>query len=255
MKTIWKIMPSAAAWWLAALVTCSAANAAELALVSSAGPLPQVLGALAPMFEKASGNKIKLSVKPAPEIIKAVKEGAAIDLIITNQEPVDALVKDGGVAAGGSSRVMLSRVGVAVRAGAPKPDIGTVAAFKAALVNAKTIAYSRGSSGQHFETVVERLGLTEALKAKTIRVQGQPVGAVVAKGEAELGMQQVAELLPVAGVDLVGPLPNELQKIIAYAAAIPAKAKEADAARAFVKFIASESAIAKLKAMGMDPAN
>jgi molybdate transport system substrate-binding protein len=255
MKATSKIVTSATALCLAALVSCGGAIAAEIALVSSAGPLPEVLGALAPMFEKASGHKLKLTVKSAPDIVKAVKAGDAIDLVITNDEFVDALVKDGSVAANGSTRIMLSRVGAAVRAGAPKPDISTAAAFKAALVNAKTIAYSRGTSGQHIETVVERLGLTEALKAKTIRVQGQPVGAVVAKGEAEFGIQQVAELLPVAGIDMVGPLPNDLQKVIVYVAAVPAKAKEADAARAFVKFVTSEGAVSKLKAMGIDPAN
>jgi molybdate transport system substrate-binding protein len=255
MKARSKIVTSAAALCLAALASCGGAVAAEVALVSSAGPLPEVLGAMAPMFEKASGHKLKLAVKSGPDIIKAVKAGDAIDLVITNDEFVDALVKDGSIAANGSSKIMLSRVGAAVRAGAAKPDISTVAAFKAALVNAKTIAYSRGTSGQHLETVIERLGLTEALKAKTIRVQGQPVGAVVAKGEAEFGIQQVAELLPVAGIDMIGPLPNDLQKIIVYMAGIPAKAKEADAAKAFVKFVTSEGAVAKLKTMGIDPVN
>ena len=150
---------------------------------------------------------------------------------------------------------MLSRVGVAVRAGAAKPDIGTADALKAALLAAKTVAYSQGASGQHFVTVIARLGLIDALKPKTIIVQGRPVGAAVASGEAEIGVQQVAELLPVPGIDLVGPLPGDLQKIIVYAAGVPAKAKEPDAAKAFVKFLASETAVAVLKKKGMDPAS
>jgi molybdate transport system substrate-binding protein len=254
MKAALRVMTSAAALCLGALISCGSVTAAELTLVSTAGPLPEVLGALTPMFEKASGHKVKLSVKAAPAIVKDVKDGAAIDLIIANAEPVDELVKDGSIGAAGSARVWLSRVGVAVRAGAPKPDIGTTDAFKAALVAAKSVAYSQGSSGQHFLTVVARLGLVEVIKSKAIITQGRPVGAAVASGEAEIGVQQVAELLPVAGITFVGPLPGDLQKIIAYSAGVPAKAKEADAAKAFVKFLSSEAAVSVVKKMGMDPA-
>jgi molybdate transport system substrate-binding protein len=248
-------MTSATALCLGAVISCNAALAAEITVISSAGPMPEVLGALIPVFEKASGHKVTIKFQGAPDTVKQVNEGADTDVLIATSETFDGLVKDGKIAANGRSTIMLSRVGVAVRAGAPKPDIGSVAAFKNALVNAKSVAYSRGTSGQHFETVVERLGLTEALKAKTIRVQGQPVGAVVAKGEAEIGMQQVAELLPVAGIDLVGPLPDDLQKIIVYAAAIPAKAKNAETAKAFVKFLTSEGAVSVFKKKGMDPAS
>jgi molybdate transport system substrate-binding protein len=248
-------MTSAAALCLGALISGSAAIAAEITVISSAGPMPEVMGALIPVFEKASGHKVTIKFQGAPDTIKQINEGANTDVLIATSETFDGLVKDGKIAANGRSTIMLSRVGVAVRAGAPKLDIGTVAAFKAALVNAKSVAYSRGTSGQHFETVVERLGLTEALKAKTIRVQGEPVGAAVARGEAEIGMQQVAELLPVPGIDLVGPLPGDLQKIIVYAAAIPAKAKDADTARAFVKFLTSEGAMSVFKKKGMDPAS
>ena len=148
---------------------------------------------------------------------------------------------------------MLSRVGVAVRKGAAKPNIATADGLKAALVAAKTVGYSQGTSGQHFLTVVERLGLVDVIKPKAVVVQGRPVGAAVASGEAEIGVQQVAELLPVAGIDLVGPLPGDLQKIIVYAAGVPAKAKEAGGARAFIRFLASDTAVSKLKEMGMNP--
>ncbi len=250
-----KIVASAAALCVSVLIAGSAANAAEITLVSTAGPMPEVLGTLAPMFEKASGHKVKLGFKAAPAIIKDVKDGASIDLIVANPEPIDELAKDGAIAAGGSSRIMLSRVGVAVRAGAPKPNIATADALKAALIAAKSVAYSQGASGQHFLTVIARLGLVDVLKPKTIIVQGRPVGAAVASGEAEIGVQQVAELLPVAGIDLLGPLPGDLQKIIVYSAGVPAKAKEADAAKAFVKFLSSEAAVSMIKQKGMDPAS
>jgi molybdate transport system substrate-binding protein len=149
---------------------------------------------------------------------------------------------------------MLSRVGVAVKAGAPKPDIGSADALKAALIAAKSVAYSQGASGRHFLTVIARLGLVDTLKPKTVIVQGKPVGAAVAAGEAEIGVQQVAELLPVPGIDLVGPLPGDLQKIIVYDADIPSGAKNAEAAKALIAFLSSEAAVSMLKQKGMDPA-
>ncbi|MEA2903677.1 MAG: molybdate transport system substrate-binding protein [Alphaproteobacteria bacterium] len=251
MRTYAKIAAAAACW---SMLAGSVAIAADIAVISSAGPMPGVMGALIPAFEHASGHKVTIKFQGTPDTIRQINEGASTDVLIATSETFDSLIKEGQIAANGRTPIMLSRVGVAVRAGAPKPDIATVAAFKAALLNAKTVAYSRGTSGLHFETVVERLGLTDALKAKTIRVEGQPVGAVVAKGEAEIGMQQLAELLPVAGIDLVGPLPGDLQKIIVYAAAIPAKAKNPDAAKALVEFLASEAAASVFKKKGMDPA-
>jgi molybdate transport system substrate-binding protein len=213
------------------------------------------MGVLGPMFEKASGHTVKLSIKAAPAIIKDVKEGASIDLIVSGNDTIDALVKDGLIAAGSSAKVMQSRVGLGVRTGAPKPDISTVDALKAALLAAKTVAHSQGTSGQYFTTVVAKLGIADALKPKTIIVSGRPVGAAVASGEAEIGIQQVAELVPVPGVTLVGPLPADVNRIIGYSVGIPSKAKEMDAAKAFAKFIASGEALAAYKQKGMEPAS
>ncbi|HWN49273.1 MAG TPA: substrate-binding domain-containing protein, partial [Xanthobacteraceae bacterium] len=230
MSTWSKIAVWAAAGYLSTLITGSAAIAAEITVVSTAGPMPEMMGALVPMFEQASGHKVTIKFQGAPQTMNQLKEGASIDLVIAGDDVIDELVKNGAV--GGSSKIMLSRVGVAVRAGAPKPDIGSADAFKAALIAAKSVAYSQGASGQHFATVIARLGLVDTLKSKTIIVQGKPVGAAVAAGEAEIGVQQVAELLPVSGIDFVGPLPGNLQKIIVYAAAVPVKAKEPEAATA-----------------------
>jgi molybdate transport system substrate-binding protein len=242
-----------AAVCLTALAT--SANAAEITVVATGGPLPEVMGVLKPMFEKASGNTVKLSIKAAPAIIKEVKEGASIDLIVANDEAIDALVKDGLIAAGSSAKVMQSRVGLGVRTGAPKPDISTAEALKATLLNAKTVAYSQGASGQFFTTVIAKLGIGDQLKPKTIIVSGRPVGAAVASGEAEVGIQQVAELVPVAGVTLVGALPMEVNRIIGYSVGIPGKAKEMDAAKALARFIASPEALAAYKQKGMEPAS
>ena len=252
-STALKIIAFATAAGLSAMVAGGSAIAAEINVVSTPGPMPEVMGALIPIFERASGHKVTIKFQGAPATIGQLKEGAGIDLLIADEDVIGNLVKDGTIAAGGSSRVMLSRVGVAVRAGAPKPNIGSADALKAALVAAKSVAYSQGASGQHFLTVIARLGLVDTLKPKTIIVQGKPVGAAVAAGEAEIGIQQVAELLPVPGIDLVGPLPGDLQKIIVYVAGVTAKAKDPEAAKALVKFLASEAAVSVMKQKGMDP--
>ena len=247
---------------LAALATAvcatalaASANAADITVVATGGPLPEVMGVLGPMFEKASGHKVNLSIKAAPAIIKDVKDGASIDLIVSGDDTVDTLVKDGLVAAGSSAKVMQSRVGLGVRTGAPKPDISTSEALKASLLAAKTVAHSQGTSGQFFTSLIAKLGIADALKPKIIVVTGRPVGAAVASGEAEIGIQQVAELVPVPGVALVGPLPADVNRVIGYSVGIPAKAKEMDAAKAFAKFIASGEALAAYKQKGMEPAS
>jgi molybdate transport system substrate-binding protein len=213
------------------------------------------MSVLAPLFEKASGHKVKVSMKAVPAIVKDLKEGTNIDLIVSGSPTIDELVKDGMIAPESSARVMQSRVGLGVRTGAPKPDIGTSEKLKTALLAAKSVAHSQGTSGQIFQGVMAKLGIGEALKPKIIVVTGQPVGAVVAKGEAEIGIQQVAELVPVAGVTLVGPLPAELNQVIGYSLGVPSKAKEMEPAKALAKFIASPEAMAAYKQKGMEPAN
>src|SRR5262245_25947665 len=178
-----KITALATAVCLTALT--AGTQAAEITVVATGGPLPEVMGVLAPMFEKASGHTVKLSIKGAPAIIKEIKDGASIDLIVSGDDTVDALVKDGLIAAGSAAKVMQSRVGAGVRTGAPRPDISTSDALKATLLAAKSVAHSQGTSGQFFTTVIAKLGIADALKAKTIVVTGRPVGDAVAKGEAE----------------------------------------------------------------------
>ena len=243
-----KFTAMTAALCLSALVA-GTASAGEITVVSSGGPLPDVLGTLMPMFEKATGNKVKISFKGEPAIAEDIKQGAA-DLVITNTEVVDDLSGAGSVS--GKTLLMISKVGIAVKAGAPKPDVSTPDKLKAALLAAKTVGYSRGASGRHFATVLDKLGIADAIKPKAVVVQGRPVGAAIASGEAELGFQQVAELRPVAGVDQFGELPPSLQKAIPYSAAIVAKGKDADTAKALVNYLRSEPALEVLKKKGMD---
>jgi molybdate transport system substrate-binding protein len=235
---------------LGALVA-GTANAAEITVVAGGGPLPDVLGSLMPMFEKATGNKVKISFKGGPAITADVKQGAA-DLVITGTEAVDALAASGDVAGNGKTLLMISKVGVAVKAGAAKPDISTPERFKAALMAAKTVGYSEGASGQHVQTVIQKLGIADAVRGKAVIAQGRPVGAAIASGEAEIGMQQVAELRPVPGIDVIGELPADLQKQIPYSAGIATKAKDAETARALVSFLRSQAAQDVLKRKGMD---
>jgi molybdate transport system substrate-binding protein len=239
----------AVAGCLSALVAGTAAGAAEITVVASGGPLPDVLGTLMPMFEKATGNKVKISFKGEPAIAEDIKQGLP-DLVITNTEVVDELAGGGSIA--GKTLLMISKVGIAVKAGAPKPDVSTPDKLKAALLAAKTVGYSRGASGRHFATVLDKLGIADAIKPKEVVVQGRPVGAAIASGEAEIGFQQVAELRPVPGVDQFGELPPALQKAIPYSAGIPAKAKDAQTAQALVSFLRSEPALEVLKKKGMD---
>ncbi len=246
-----KFAAFALAGCMGALVAGAAANAAEITVDASGGPLPDVMGTLVPMFESATGNKVKISFKGEPAITADVKQGA-VDLVITNTEVVDALAAGGSIVGNGKTLLMISKVGVAVKAGAPKPDISTPEKFKAALMAAKTVGYSQGSSGRHVATVIEKLGITDAVKGKAVIAQGRPVGAAIASGEAEIGMQQVAELRPVAGIDVIGELPADLQKQIPYSAGIPAKAKDAATARALVSFLRSEAALDVLRRKGMD---
>ena len=251
MKTWSKFIVVTIAACLGALVAGAPTQAAEITVVAGGGPLPDVLGTLMPMFEKATGNKVKISFKGGPEITADLKQGAA-DLVITNTEVVDEYAKTGEVADTGKTLLMISKVAVGVKAGAPRPDVSTPDKLKAALLAAKTVGYSQGSSGQHFQTVIQKLGIADAVKAKAVVVQGRPVGAAIASGEAEIGVQQVAELRPVAGVDVIGELPPELQKKLPYSAGVAAKAKDAATARALVTFLRSQPAMDVLKKKGMD---
>jgi molybdate transport system substrate-binding protein len=196
-------------------------------------------------------TKWKISFKGGPAVTADVKQGAA-DLVIIGTDAVDQLAASGDVMGNGKTLLMISKVGIAVKAGAPKPDVSTPEKLKAALLAAKTVGYSQGASGQHFETIIQKLGIADAVKSKAVVVQGRPVGAAVASGEAEIGVQQVAELRPVRGVDQFGEMPGDLQKQIPYSAGIPAKAKDAATARALVSFLRSEAAQEALKRKGMD---
>ena len=210
---------------------------------------------LIPAFERTSGTKIVITWGSTNGLVKDLEGGAGGDLAVLTAEAIDDLIGHAKVVAG--SRVDLARsgIGVAVRKGAKRPDIGSPEALKRALLAAKSVAHSKtGMSGIYFPTVLARLGIAEEMKPKIVTPEpGTPVGEVVAKGGAEIGVQQISELLPVAGIEIVGPLPAALQRITIFSAGVLTAAKEPQAARALVQFVATASR-PLLKDKGLEPA-
>jgi molybdate transport system substrate-binding protein len=234
-----------------AVAVVNAAEAAEVA-VSSLGPGNFVLTALIPMFEGATANKVAITYETGAAILAKIRSGAALDLAILPPQAIDDLAKEGKIA-GGRTDLFVSGVGLAVKAGAPKPDISSAEALKKTLLAAKSVAHSKAQSGIYFLSVLQRLGIADEMKSKLVVVESGPVGAAAAKGDAEIAIQQVTELMPVAGIDVVGPLPAELQTRILYSAGIPISAKQPDAAKALIKFLASPAAVPVIKAKGLEP--
>ena len=207
---------------------------------------------LVPEFERTAGHKVMTMWVPSVQMMSRLKGGEIVDLVILSADSLDELIKAGIVA----ERFDLAKsgIGVAVRAGAPKPDISSGEALKRAVLAAKSIVYSTGPSGIYLAGLFQRMGIAEELKPKIKQVQGEPAGAVVARGEAEIGFQQVSELLPVAGIDLIGPLPADVQQITVFSAGLHVGAKAPDAARALVKFLTAPAAAPVIRKKGMEPA-
>jgi molybdate transport system substrate-binding protein len=209
---------------------------------------------LMPAFEHKSGAKPAITWGATAALVKELEGGASADLAILTAEAIDDLIKKGTIVAGSRVDLASSGIGLAVRKGAKKPDVGSPDALKASLLAAKSVAHSKsGMSGIYFPTVLARLGIVEAMKEKIVMPDpGTPVGEVIARGDAEIGVQQISELLPVAGIEIVGPLPASLQKITTFSAGILSAGKEPDAARALVTFVVAEAG-PLLKEKGLEP--
>jgi molybdate transport system substrate-binding protein len=236
------------------ILSAHVARAAEITVIASTA-MREVLEALVPQFERDSGHKVTVSFLSGAVLPVKIKEGAQADLVVTTPQTIDDLVKADKVVAGTRVDFVRSAAGVAVRAGVAKPDIATPEALKAALLAAKTVGYSQGPSGVHFMTVLAKLGITDQVKAKgVVPPLGQRVGVLIAEGKAEIGVQQITELLQIPGIDFVGPLPQELQANIVYATATPTTAKEKAGAAALVKYLGSEPTVPVIKKLGLEPA-
>jgi molybdate transport system substrate-binding protein len=254
MTTWWKIAMGSLGIVGAAMSVATTATAAEIKVIASTA-MREVLEEIGPMFERASGNKVTVVFYSGAVLPGKIKEGEQADLVFTTPDTIDDLTKAGKLVPGSAAQFVRSAAGVAVRAGAKKPDVSTPEALKAALLAAKTVGYSQGPSGVHFNTVIAKLGIADQVKAKgVVPPLGSRVGTLVAEGKAEIGVQQITELLLIPGIDYVGPLPKELQANIVYSTATPTTAKEKAGAAALVKFIKSEAAVAPIKKLGLDPA-
>jgi molybdate transport system substrate-binding protein len=240
------------------LLVTGTAQAAVVTVVSSGG-FAVAYRALAPEFERTTGNTLVTSWGPsmgntADAVPSRLRRGESIDVVIMVGYALGDLIKEGKVIA--DSRVDLARsgIGIAVRAGAPKPDISSVDALRSALLAANSIAYSDSASGVYISSeLFKRLGIADQVASKSRMIPAEPVGAVVARGEAELGFQQISELKPIAGIDLAGPLPPDLQKITIFSAGIVVGSREPEAAKALIAFLASPAAAPAIMESGMEP--
>jgi len=233
------------------------ANGAEIKVFCS-GAFKAAYLALVPGFERATGHKVTTAwgssvAGSATSIPDRLARGEPVDAVIMAADRLDRLIGEGKIAAG--SRVDLARsgIGIAVRAGARRPDITTAETLTGALLQASSIAHSSSASGIYMKDLLRRLGVSPALGDRIRQVEGEPVGRVVARGEAEIGFQQVSELLPVAGIDYVGPLPPEIQEITVFAAGIATAARERDAAQALIRYLRSPEAAPLIRRSGMEP--
>jgi len=238
-----------------ALLACTATGAAAADIrVLSTMALRSVMEEMIPQFERASGHRVVATFDTSNLMAERVRNGEAVDLAILTPALIDELATQGRIATGSNVRLARSGVGIVVRAGAPKPDIGSVDALKRALLAAKSIAYtSTGQSGTYFAGLIEKLGIAAEVKTKARIPAGGSTGELVAKGEAEMAVQQIPELMATPGVDLVGPLPKEVQYMTAFSAGVSATASQAEAARALLKFLTTPEAARVIRAKGMEP--
>jgi molybdate transport system substrate-binding protein len=238
------------------MVPANSANAAELKVVASVA-LTSALNELTPAFERATGNKLAIDYGLAANVRKSILDGEAADVVILTRSMMEDLQKQDKIKLGSLVNVGGTAVAVVARAGAPRPDINSVDALKQTLQSAKSIVYADpakgGLSGVYFARVLDRLGLAEQLKTRTILVPGAQSAEVVAKGEAELGVAQASEIVDVKGAQLVGPLPGELGTVTVFTAGMGAATKSPDAAKALLQFFATPAAAALLKAKGFEP--
>jgi len=212
---------------------------------------------LAPEFERSAMTKVSTATTSmgvgADSIPSRLKRGDPADVVIVNADSLDDLIKEGLIVANSRVDLARSRIGMAVRAGARKPDISSLDALKRALLEAKSVALSSSVSGDYFTTnLFPRLGIAEQMAGKTRRSGNERVGALIARGDAEIGFQQMSELLPEKGIDVVGPLPSEVQRVTVFAAGVAANSKHPDAARAYIRYLASAAAAASIAKTGLE---
>jgi molybdate transport system substrate-binding protein len=249
------------AWTLVAGLTIGFGHSAVAAEVKvlTAGAMRQVVVAVVPAFEQQTGHKVTVTNDTVGALSRRIQGGEAFDVAVLTPAAIDDLAGKGKVSPGTRTNLARVGVGVMVKAGASRPDISSVDAFKRALLAAKTVAYidpaSGGSSGIYFAGLLEKLGIANEIAPKAKLKKGGYVADLVVSGEAELGVHQISEIVPVSGVTLVGPLPPEIQNFTVYAAGVGAAASDAEAAKALIRVLAGPAAAAVLKEKGMEPSS
>lgn len=241
------------------LIASHIAHSAEIRVITS-GAFTEAYKQLIPIYEQASGHKVisayGASIGNAPDSIPSrFARGEKFDLVILSEGGLEALMKDGKLVKGSRVDLARSQIGAAVRKGTPKPDISTVAALKQALLNAKSVAYSASASGTYISTeMFPKLGIADQMKDKAKRIMSERVGAVVARGDAELGFQQVSELIYFKELDFLGTIPDEVQQTIFFSSALVEGAEQQEAAKHLVRFFTSPAVANIVRATGLDPA-
>ena len=246
---------------LLVLLVCGSSEvwADEIHVVSSGG-FAAAYRVLAPQFESKTGHKLTAQWGPSMgdtpgAIPQRLRRGEVVDVVIMVGDALDKLVDEGKVEASDHRLLALSKIGAAVRAGAPHPDLSSVQSLKAALLQARSIAYSDSASGEYLSKVLfTRLGVADQIRGKSRMIPAEPVGLVVARGEVELGFQQVSELMPIAGIEVVGELPPEAQQVTPFSAGIVQGTQVRPAAKALIDFLASDAAADTIRKTGLTPA-
>ena len=222
--------------------------------ILSTHAVQEVLRELGPLFERAAGFSLTIDYDPANALKRRIEDGTAFDVVIVTRPVIDALARQGKVHREACTDIGRSGLGVAVRQGAAKPDITTVEAFKHALLAARSLVRSKeGTSGLYVEILLDRLGIADAMREKVVLGPRGRIAELVARGEAEMAVQQIPELLPVQGVQFVGPLPGELQLWTVFAAGIGSNANDPAAAKTFIEALVAPSAVALFRAKGLEP--
>jgi molybdate transport system substrate-binding protein len=258
MRSISSNLRKLALGFATALLLAGSAHAAEVRVMISGG-LSAAYNVLVPEFERTTGHKVLTAYGPSMgTTVNAIpirlERGEAADVVIMVGYALGDLVSQGKVKADSRVDLVKSLIGICVKAGAPKPDIGSPEALKRALLAAKSIAYSDSASGVYISTdMFRRLGIHEEMKDKARKIPAEPVAGIVARGEAEIGFQQFSEMLPIPGIDIVGPLPPELQKVTIFSAGIASVSKEPEAGKALIQFLASPAARDAIVRSGLEP--
>jgi molybdate transport system substrate-binding protein len=241
---------------LALAVSVPTAHAVEITVMSTVALAP-TLDEVKAKYESTSGNTLTIVYSVIADLKKRIEAGETADVMILSRPALDDLQSQSKVASGSIVNLGRSYVAIGVRAGAPKPDISTVDKLTAALLATKSISYSDpakgGASGVYFAKVLDRLGIADQMKSKTVLVPGAEAGQIVAKGEAEMAVAQASEIAAVPGAQVVGPLPGDLNSEIVFSAGIGATSKNMAATQSLIQFLATPATAAVLKSKGMDP--